>query len=409
VAEKSKRIADNTTIERVDPITLEPLEESLAFSIHYLNRDPQLAAAVATKIVNLFITYNQRTRAEQAAAAYEFLSTQAKSMETSMQVMERQLEAFKAKYGAALPEAQVRNMAAVERSQRDLDDFQREIRLAEEKESLLALQLSELSPSLTAAVSDWRTELAKLRAELALAEQRYTPEHPDVKRLRRAIADLAAQGSASTTVGRAKPDNPEYLQVQSQLEGARRDLQALRASAARARNEIIEYERSIGMSPTVEREYLQLSRDYENTSKRYQDVQGKLKDAALAQNLESEARGERFTLVRPPVVPDSPFYPNRLGIILLGFVLGSAIAFGTAAIVEASDPTVRGSDDIQGIMDMAALGAVPLLMNRADRRRRSLVWASVSAVFLVALIVVATTAVVRAAISDPQTVQTNGH
>ena len=47
--DKAQRIIDDTVIERVDPITLEVLPESTAFSIHYHNADPTRAALVAQR------------------------------------------------------------------------------------------------------------------------------------------------------------------------------------------------------------------------------------------------------------------------------------------------------------------------------------------------------------------------
>ncbi len=228
---------------------------------------------------------------------------------------------------------------------------------------MLQLQLTEVSPSLTAAVGDWRTELGKLRGELALAEQKYTSEHPDVKRLRRAIADLAAQGAASSTSAEA-PDNPEYLRVQSQLDSTRRELAALRANASRARSDLGRYEQNLAIAPGVERQYVQISRDYGIAQSRYADLQNKIKEAALAQTLESEARGERLTLLRAPSAPTTPASPNRLGIILLGFVLSVAIAFLAAVLKDTADPTVRSADDLEAIMESLAVGHVPVILNR---------------------------------------------
>ena len=388
IAQKAALIAANTSVESVDPISLKEKEYSTAFSIYYDNTDPALAATIAEKLVNLFVTFNRRMRAEQANEAYKFLQAQAKQLESSMDGMESQLAAFKAKYGDALPDSQNRNLAGMDRTQRDLDAIEREILAAEEREGLLALQLSSLSPSLTATVGDWRAELARLRGELSLAEQKYTPEHPDVRRLKRAIADMAAQGANSEAAREAAPDNPAYLQVRSQLDSVRRELATLRGNAARIRGDLSEYQRNLATAPNVEREYTQLAREYENAQNRYRDIQEKIKQASLSQVLEQEARGERFTLIRDVSVPNNPYSPNRLGIILIGIVLGGGLALLAAVIVDASDPTVRGTEDLQGIFDAAPIGAIPPILNLIDRRRRNWRWGSVSVAYLVVAIIV---------------------
>jgi polysaccharide chain length determinant protein (PEP-CTERM system associated) len=390
-SQKANLILEDSAVERVDPITFQPVEQSKAFSILYLNPDPDVAAAVDQKLVDLFVTFNQRTRAEASREAYQFLEAQAKQLEQEMDVQGRQLAQFKAKYGDALPEAEARNLAGADRTRRDLDTLQHDIIQAEQQEAQFQLQLNSISPSLVAAVSDWSKELAKTRGELAEAEQKYTPQHPDVKRLRRAVADLLAKGAGGGSVNGAAPDNPDYLTVQSQLTGVRRQITSLRAQEGKARADLGLFEKNLATAPNVEREYVQISREHENVQNSYADLQNKMKNAALAQTLEGQARGERFTLLRSAVAPNKPYSPNRLGIILLGAVLGCGIAFGIAAAVDASDPTLRGNSDLQMIMQTSAIGSIPNLLNPRDMRRQKLVWGSAIAGFTVAAVFVAAT------------------
>jgi uncharacterized protein involved in exopolysaccharide biosynthesis len=306
-----------------------------------------------------------------------------------MVTMEQKLAGFKAQYGAALPEMQGHNLSRIDSLEHDLETTQREILVAQAKESQLQLQLNTLSPSLTAAVSDWRVQLAKTRADLIDAQQKYTPEHPEVRRLKRAVADLQSQGSASMQVGTAAPDNPDYLQVKSQLDAARAELTSLRAMESRARADMASYERNLTTAPNVQREYTQLVRDYDNSRQRYEDLQTKMKNAALAQSMETESRGEKFTLLHNASVPETPYFPNRLGIILLGVALGCAFAFGAGALVDASDPTVRGAADLHVLLDLTALGTIPRMLNPTDRRKRKLAWASALVAYAAAIALVA--------------------
>jgi protein tyrosine kinase modulator len=385
---KAEMIADNTSVERVDPITGKPLDTSSAFAVHYQNPNPLLAKKVGRLIVDQYLTYNRRTRAEQAAAAYEFLHSQAKDLETSMLQMEQKLAGFREKFGGALPEMQAHNLQRIDGLQHDLETVQRELLTAEDKESQLQLQLNTLSPSLNAAVSDWKTQVAKTQADLIDAEQRYTPEHPEVKRLRRALADLRSQGVTSMKIGVGAPDNPDYLAIKSQLDTATREVSGLRAEEATERAQMAQYEKNMNTMPNVQREYTALQRDYDNARQRYEDLQTKMKNAALAQTMEAEARGEKFTLVHDVSVPKTPYFPNRLGVILLGVVLGCALAFGVAAMVDASDPTVRGARELNALLASTAIGTIPRMLNPADQRRRKLAWAGALVAYSAATAVV---------------------
>lgn len=383
---KALRIIEDTTFERVDPVTMKTLVESTAFSLHYNNPDPQRAAKVASMLAELFLTYNQTSRAESAKQTAAFLAEQAKGVTADLQAVDAQLAQLKQKYGDAAPDSQLRNETSLDRAQRDLDEVNRDIRTAEEKENLLALQLSQISPNLVSLGGDL-TDLNKVKAQLADAERRYTPDHPDVKRLRRAMEALIER-NGSTGAQLAKPTNPQYLGVDSQLSGVRRELSALRASAGRINAQISSYVQNMSRSPVVEKEFSDVNRRREALQGQFQELQERLRNAQLAQSFESESRGERFTMVRSPYPAKLPVYPNRIGLILLGLVLGGGLTAVAVAIVESTDPSVRGAADIPAIPGVAVLGTIPVILRPEDRRKRALVWGSVAAVYGVAVVIV---------------------
>jgi polysaccharide chain length determinant protein (PEP-CTERM system associated) len=395
VAEKASMITIDTSVEVVDPITYQVSDKSSAFSIYYLNENPKRAQVVTKKLLDLFLSYNQQTRVEAAKQALGFLQQQARELEGSMQDMEKKLAVFKAKYGEALPTAEGRNLSGLDRSQREVEQLNQQIVQAEQQQAMLQLQLNDTPPSLVAAIGDWRTDLAKARADLTEAEQKYTPEHPDVRRLKRVIADLLAQGAAQSKAAAANPDNPDYLRIKSQLNGVERQLAGLRASAARARTDLNTYDSNLKTAPNVEREYTQSQRDYDNAQNQYRDLQNKIKEAALAQSLEAEARGERFSLMKAPVVPSKPYAPNRIAIILLGLMMGVIIAVAAVIISDSADPTVRGMDDLEDILNTTPIGTVPKIFNRTDTRHRRFVFGTVSAGFAVAAALVAVTILIH--------------
>jgi len=83
------------------------------------------------------------------------------------------------------------------------------------------------------------------------------------------------------------------------------------------------------------------------------------------------------------VVPTTPYSPNRLGVILLGLVLGCGLAAAAVAAAESADATVRGTRDVDGYT-IPVLGSVSEILIPADVRRRRMVWGSVTAVYLIA-------------------------
>jgi polysaccharide biosynthesis transport protein len=384
---KARMIIQDTTIEKVDPVTLEVAAESPAFTIHYDNADRQTAIAIDKQIAELFLNYNRETRAAQAREAYNFLSAKSKELTSQVGDIEKRIADFKAKYGDALPESRIRNEQSLDRVQRDIDAADVQVRMLEQQESLLSLQLKQISPTIVASGADVHTQLGLLRAELAAAQQKYTPDHPDVKRLRRAIEALAAQAKLGGSP-QVIPDNPDYLSVSTELESVRRNLAAWRSNAARARAQVAEYERRLSNTPGVERDYAELERDRQLAQEQLIGIRNKLQAAGVAQTLEAEARGERYTLIREASSPSQPHSPNRLGIILLSIVLGCAIAAGLAALRESADPSVRNASDVAELSDLAVIGAIPKLLTPVDHRRQRALMGSLAGGYLAAIAIV---------------------
>jgi uncharacterized protein involved in exopolysaccharide biosynthesis len=253
------------------------------------------------------------------------------------------------------------------------------------------VQLASINPHLFDPEGDWRIQRQEMEGALALALQKYTAEHPEVKRLRQAIAGLATRADRENRS--TPPNNPEYIAISSQLRTSRDEIASLEASAARARSQIEQYERSIQMTPEVERLYRQLQRQYDTEKTRYLEVQQGLSAAEMGQSLETEQRGDRLTLIRRASTPRMPDSPNRLGIMLLGFILGGALSVGLAAVMESSDSTVRNVRDLSDLTDIKPLATVPIMLNAADRRKRVLGFAAASLMTVALLIVVGSTVI----------------
>ena len=372
-SDKAQQIIADTSIERVDPVTLEMLSQSNAFSIHYLNSNPELAAAVAQKLAELFLDYNRLSRSERATAAYQFLLTQTEHVAQQIGEVDTRIAQFKLRHPDALPETQIRNLGAAERASSNLFDIEAQIRRAEERQGLLEVQLTKLNPTLGSTTGNPQSELATLQGQLAEARVRYTPDHPDVKRLQRQIEALSVTAAQDPGGTRVVPNNPDYISVESQLESARREIAALRSNAAQERQRLYALESGAAAAPNVERDFSVLLRDRTALQAQFDDLQKRLREATISQNLETEQRGDRFTQIRTPSVADLPHSPNRIGIILLGLVLGVGLAIGLAALAESSDPSVRSTRDLREITNIAAIASVPTMLGDEDRRRQR-VW-----------------------------------
>jgi polysaccharide biosynthesis transport protein len=383
--EKAERILEDTELERVDPVTLKPQIESNAFSLHYDNPSREIATAVNARLVQLFLQFNQRVRTEAAGEARGFLEKQSEGLLQQMRDNDAKIADLKRKYGEALPEFLLRNQSAVEDLQRQLDNLQQQILTAQEKESVLSLQLSQISPNLITQSGDL-TDVATVRSKLTEAEQRYTPDHPEVKRLRRALETLMAQSGSSRT-GNQAANNPQYQLTQTQLKAARNGLASLQRQFNATSAKLAQRRELVSQTPSAERAVSEIFRRKDALQNELQRVQDKLQSANLAETFESHQGGERFALVHASSIPGMPVYPNRVGLILIGLVFGAALAGIAVAVAESSDHRIRTISDLHLPDGVPMLAAIPFISNRVDHRSRRTRLRSLVGVYSIALAV----------------------
>lgn len=434
----------------VDPRTGVPRQATIAFTVSYDNDTPDLAVKVANEITSLYLNENLSSRNRLAEDASSFLEQEGDRLSKHIAELEAKLSDFKAKNVGQLPELVQLNMQLADRSEQLLRDALSEQRSLAQQKVYLEAQLAQLKPnsamfsdsgerilsptdrlksakselaSAKALYSPTHPDIARLereiagleaqgeaavddndllrqldqaRADLGAAREKYSPDHPDVKNLERTVASLEAELAkpkvAPKPVKVESPDNPAYIQIQAQLASITNGEASQEAKIDTLRKEIADYQKKIAMTPVVERDYRELARDYENAQTRYQEVRSKQSEAQIAQNLETNRKGEKFTLIEPPLPPEEPVSPNRLAVFIIGLILSAALAAGAAALREALDTSVRGRGDLESLASGPPLALIPEIVTDADRvrgkRRMRFVAGGAVASFLVALLAI---------------------
>ena len=132
---------------------------------------------------------------------------------------------------------------------------------------------------------------------------------------------------------------------------------------------LADYEKRIIQTPQVEREGLNLMRDYNNAQDKYRDIKAKQMEAQVGQELEKERKGERFSLIDPAQYPEEPIKPNRPAIIFLGLIFSLGSSLGYVAVAEALGNTVRRRS-LAADLGTTLLSVIPYKENREDIARR---------------------------------------
>ena len=237
-------------------------------------------------------------------------------------------------------------------------------------------------------------KLQAARAELAQAKQRYSPQHPDVVNLLQRIKILEEEEASnnSKTVDKAAsplesaallpPELAEELPVQVGTDPAIIKLESelvalpgrkviLEAEIERHRQKIAQLEARSQKFPNVERGLTTLQREYNDSLNEYENLRLKKQDAVLAQHLEAERKGEKFTLLEPPLLPEKPEKPDRIKIILGGMVISLMAGLGVGIAAESADKGIRGPNELAAVINTPPIAIIPYIETEQDKRRHS--------------------------------------
>jgi uncharacterized protein involved in exopolysaccharide biosynthesis len=226
-------------------------------------------------------------------------------------------------------------------------------------------------------------QLQQERNELSALMDRYSDDHPDIKRSEATIANLVSQLAVtdpqdSAYIGVA--DNPAYVMINTQLQATDLEVDSLMRKRLELQVVIADHEELIRKAPLVEMQFNAVLRTYENVRTKHENLQARLRAVEVSSNVEQEITGQRFTVIEPATLPFQPEARNRLAFMFLGFLFAGAVGAGCVVSAELMDDSIRSTKDMVRILGTAPLAVIPYLDNAADQRtaiiRRSFIGAA---------------------------------
>jgi len=426
-----------------DPRSGRAGEMTVAFRVSFTYVDPDDARRVTDELVSLFLATNLENRRDVAEETARFFANESMDIEKRIDEIEEKVINFKTNNQEYLPEEIAFARQEVANVEQKINALQRDLRSLKEREGFLQTQVSLTAEFDGGGARGDMTPEAELEirlAELATAEARYNPTHPDVRRLRREVASLEAMvgrrsgvgevldreaaltsqlatlgerytsehpdvrrveqelesvrdaideagGAGRARAGRAVDRNPAFIQLKSQLNSVQTEIATIEQQRVELREQRTELQRRLARAPALEREYNRLMRELENAVADRDILADKETSAQLSRSLELEAVGERLVLGEPPSQPLFPVSPNKKLILAIGLVLSMGSGGVAALLAEMMDRSVRSAADVARLLGDSPLVAVPDIKNTGDRRRTRVTYA-VSTVFVMTLLVV---------------------
>ncbi len=398
---------------------------TIAFRLGFEHEAPEVARAVANELVSLYMAENVRSRTEQTAQTTRFMDEEVTRLDGEVRDLETQIAKVKHDNEGSLPELMAFNMQVAQNLSNEIQEIDRQLQATRDNKIMLDAELAKLNPIGTTVLPDGKavtapedqlkalqTQLAMLegryspdhpdvlrtkrdleavkaqlgtnadlgdsaavlanaRTELAKAREKYGPDHPEVKSLERQVAALEAKPATTHSdaqLGSLKADNPVYIQIRAQRETMESQERSLVSKQAELRARRDDVERKALRSSDVEKQLSALYRRLNSATQSYQATREKAFVSKMGQAMETQSKGERFSLVEPPDTPLLPSSPNRPVLLALLIVLVLAVGLGWPQVAESMDGSITSARALERVQGAPPIAEIPLLETAEDHK-----------------------------------------
>jgi polysaccharide chain length determinant protein (PEP-CTERM system associated) len=388
--------------------------KTVSFTLSYTGDTRETVADVTNAVAAFYIQQNDRMRTDEAIRTTQFLRSQLADAKKALDRHEGAMREFTTRYTGELPQQVGVNLATLERLNTQLRlNGEQQIRIIEQRDKLLdglrdtsaitraSVDGSEVSPE---AIDRFR-KIEDQKQKLAQAETQFTDRHPDVVRLREQLAAMEReyaeaeasekqrrqQAEAAALAARAiDPSAPNPQVRRNTLDSLDAELVKLRQDEIGTRQTIAAFEQRLESSPQRQQDYALITRDYSAAKDLYDSLLKRYDEAQLTESMETDRAGERFRVLEPALPPEGPAAPNRMRLLIMGFLLAFAAAAAAVLVREQFDTAFHSVEDLREFTAVPVLVSIPPMGPVPMRRRLKMAFATAS--MLAAIALIATTA-----------------
>jgi len=380
LVEKLRKAVD---VELIQPMPGSDNKQPPGFQVSVTFGKPALAQEICTQITSMFMEQNVKRREQQAADTTEFLSQQLADAKAKLDEQDKKLADFKSRNLGVLPEQEQTNLSLLSGMNTQLESANQALSLAHQERAFNQTMLSQQEATWKAQKAGLENpdsldqQLAVLQDQLAASLSKYTPEHPDVIKLKSQIEELKKRIAADATKDvNGPPPSPfrepaSIQQLRAKLKQDDLNIAELTKRQSQIQTDIRTLQGRIQASPVVEQQFKELTRNYQTASELYNELLKKRENSAMATTLEHQQESETFKVLDPPSLPDNPSFPKKTVFIGGGLGAGLVVALAILYLLALNDKAMYSQRDIELCLKLPVLVMVPSFdgLGHASHRR----------------------------------------
>src|SRR6266513_3102807 len=324
-------------------------------------------------MTSMFLKQNARERKQQANETTSFLSKQLEEAKKNLDDQDAKFAQFKRQYLGSLPEEEQSNLNILTGMNAQLEANTQALSRAHQdkafNESLIGQQEANWKASQTGQNPETaEQQLSALQEQLASLQARYTPQHPDVVKIKNQI-EMKKRMAAATknnpsengSMQASAAEPPQLQQLRAKLRQDDMNIADLTKRQGQIQDEIRLLQSRVQASPMVEQRLKELTRNYQTAQDFYNDLLKKRQNAGVAGDLESQQQSEQFRVYDPPSLPDRPSFPKKVYFAGGGFGGGLALGLAILYLIAIGDKSMHTERDVELALKLPVLALVPVL------------------------------------------------
>jgi uncharacterized protein involved in exopolysaccharide biosynthesis len=340
------------------------------FYVRAVAGSPEMACAVARTVAEQYIQTTRQTQLSESEEAHDFAEEQMAIYEKKLEEKRRQLREYEQNLA-------IKPLSSSPVSKENINRVNTMVAAAESEVEFLGKQVEASALAVDEASLGAFLDLGLLRSErlsalkqtlleqerhYALTLVEYEDRTPPVMAAEGQIAVKSQQVLAEleTLTEAAFPSLAEgsrrilvdHMFAQVKLQGVERRVQEFRDFLDR-------YARDLANVPAEEFRLDRLQEEVRSAERLYDTWLEQANATQIAKAVQSASVGEHIMLLQEADLPLHPFAPDRRKIVLIATIMGIALGLGAAVVAEYLDLTLKSVAQIEAVLGVPILGAVP--------------------------------------------------
>ena len=315
-------------------------------NIEAVSHDPEEAAMIANSIARAYREFNIREKNRKTFETKAFIEEQLEKTHKNLKEAEEKLQSFREGYTLISMDVQTQNILSrlysteteYEKVRRQQDEIEAQFRMFEKSTVGATISIDRLhfSPDPDSPLYSLRTKLGEMLLKRETIKMNYTDKHPEV---------IEINDNIQAVVTELRNELETFLE---KLNAREKDLME-RLSSLR--------HQSAGL-PEKALKLVRLEREVTMYEALYSQLKTRYQETLIAES----GRVQEVTIVRPALIPPTPFnVPSKMMIVLTGLVMGLIIGVLLVFGLEVFDTSMGTIEDVESLLQVPVLGVIPFM------------------------------------------------